>query len=55
MDNCATFKTSQIKKDIKKLERYVYATNGELVEWLKDQADNLEYESIRERLAKFLA
>jgi signal transduction histidine kinase/DNA-binding NarL/FixJ family response regulator len=55
MDNCAAFKTSQIKKDIKKLEKYVYSTNGELVDWLKEQVDNLEYESIKERLAKFLA
>jgi signal transduction histidine kinase/FixJ family two-component response regulator/HPt (histidine-containing phosphotransfer) domain-containing protein len=55
LDNCALFKTSQIKKEIKKLERFNYENDGELVEWLKDQADNLEYESIRERLFSFLS
>jgi signal transduction histidine kinase/FixJ family two-component response regulator len=55
LDNCAAFKTSSIKKDIKKLEKYLYASNGELVDWLKEQVENLEYESIRERLSKFLA
>jgi HPt (histidine-containing phosphotransfer) domain-containing protein len=54
LDNCAVFKTSQIKKDIKKLDKYTYINNGELVDWLKEQVDNLEYESIRERLSKLL-
>jgi signal transduction histidine kinase/FixJ family two-component response regulator/HPt (histidine-containing phosphotransfer) domain-containing protein len=54
MDSCAAFKTSQIKKDIKELGRFRYEENGELVTWLKEQAENLEYESIRNRLAGVL-
>jgi signal transduction histidine kinase/DNA-binding response OmpR family regulator/HPt (histidine-containing phosphotransfer) domain-containing protein len=54
MESCAVFKTTQIKKDIRELDRFHYAENGELVSWLKEQAENLEYESIRDRLADVL-
>jgi signal transduction histidine kinase/FixJ family two-component response regulator len=54
MDSCAVFKTSQIKKDIKELERYRYEEDSELVSWLREQAENLEYEAIRDRLADVL-
>jgi signal transduction histidine kinase/FixJ family two-component response regulator len=54
MDSCAVFKTSQIKKDIRELDRFHYEEGGDLVRWLKEQAENLEYESIRERLAGVL-
>jgi CheY-like chemotaxis protein len=55
MDACSAFKTSQIKKGIRELDRFSYEEGGELVSWLKDQAENLEYESIRERLEGVLA
>jgi signal transduction histidine kinase/FixJ family two-component response regulator/HPt (histidine-containing phosphotransfer) domain-containing protein len=54
LDACAVFKTSQIRRDIRELDRYLYEQDGELVTWLKDQAENLEYESIRDRLVAVL-
>jgi hypothetical protein len=35
---------------LEKLEMYEYESEGELVVWLREQADNLEYEAIQERL-----
>ncbi|MDR3153545.1 MAG: response regulator [Deltaproteobacteria bacterium] len=54
MESCAVFKTSQIRRDIRELDRYVYEENQELIPWLKEQAENLEYDSIRDRLAGIL-
>jgi signal transduction histidine kinase/DNA-binding response OmpR family regulator len=54
MQSCAVFKTSQIKKGIRELGRYRYEENGDLVAWLREQAENLEYESIRSRLEGLL-
>jgi hypothetical protein len=33
-----------------KLEMYHYESGGELVQWLREQMDNLEYDAIRDRL-----
>jgi signal transduction histidine kinase/CheY-like chemotaxis protein len=54
VDNCEGFKTGLIRKDIKLLERYAYERDGELVAFLKEQAENLEYDKIRERLSAYL-
>ncbi|MDR2612283.1 MAG: response regulator [Deltaproteobacteria bacterium] len=51
MDSCSVFKTSQIKKNIRELNRYTYMEGQDLVDWLREQAENLEYESIRDRLS----
>jgi hypothetical protein len=32
------------------LDKYEYDSGGELVSWLREQLDNLEYDAIRDRL-----
>ena len=54
-DNCASFKTSLIRRDIRQLQKYTYAKDGGLVDFLREQAENLEYEKIRDRLASYLS
>ncbi|MDR1166105.1 MAG: response regulator [Deltaproteobacteria bacterium] len=54
LDNCRLFKTTQIKKDIKELDRFSYEKDGDLVAWLKTQLETLEYDSIKEKLSAFL-
>jgi signal transduction histidine kinase/CheY-like chemotaxis protein len=44
------FKANIMEEALKKLEEYQYETGGDLVTWLRKQADNLEYDAIRERL-----
>jgi hypothetical protein len=39
---------------LKELESHSYETNGDLVPWLREQMDNLEYDTIVERLEKEL-
>jgi hypothetical protein len=36
------------------LEEYEYESGGDLVEWLREQMDNLEYEAIQERLEEII-
>ncbi|MDR1546897.1 MAG: response regulator [Deltaproteobacteria bacterium] len=52
---CANFKNSDIQRHLKNLESYCYENDGELVAWLRDQADNLEYQAVVERLEAYLA
>ncbi|MDR1296034.1 MAG: response regulator [Deltaproteobacteria bacterium] len=52
---CHAFKNSEIQKALKSLESYEYRSDGDLVEWLREQADNIEYDSIVERLGQYLA
>ncbi|MDR2198398.1 MAG: response regulator [Deltaproteobacteria bacterium] len=54
LENSQFFRTSLIKKDIRQLEKYSYLKDGDLVDFLKEQTENLEYEKIRERLLKYL-
>jgi hypothetical protein len=37
---------------IKKLESHKYKTGNELVSWLRDKMDNLNYDAIQNRLKK---
>jgi CheY-like chemotaxis protein len=52
---CQSFKNSEIQKCLKSLEGYEYQEDTDLVEWLREQADNIEYDSIAERLSQYLA
>ncbi|MDR2500515.1 MAG: response regulator [Treponema sp.] len=47
---CKHYKASTMEELLKELEKYTYASGGELVSWLREQADNLEYDAIRDRL-----
>jgi CheY-like chemotaxis protein/HPt (histidine-containing phosphotransfer) domain-containing protein len=44
------FKSTVMEEVLAELEEYEYESGGDLVEWLREQIDNLEYDAIRERL-----
>ncbi|MDR0553695.1 MAG: response regulator [Treponema sp.] len=44
------FKTSSMEEILTEIESFEYENGGELVTWLREQMDNLEYGAIRERL-----
>jgi len=50
-DACKHFKSVIMEKTLEKLEEFEYESGGDLVEWLREQADTLEYDAINERLA----
>jgi len=48
---CKQYKSSVMEELLKSLEAFEYESNGDLVPWLREQMDNLEYEAIQERLS----
>ncbi|MCL1837542.1 MAG: response regulator, partial [Treponema sp.] len=44
------YQAGSMEQTIKQLESFEYETGGELVGWIRDQMDDLEYDAIRERL-----
>ena len=44
---------STLEQRLQALERYRYQTDGELVAWLRERVDSLDYDQISERLAGF--
>jgi signal transduction histidine kinase/FixJ family two-component response regulator len=54
LGNCTLFKTGLIKKDLKLLEKYSYEKDGDLVDYLRDRFENLEYDKMKERLSTYL-
>jgi hypothetical protein len=53
LEACKHYKASLMEEALTKLEAQDYDSGGDLVAWLRDQMDNLEYDNIRERLEKF--
>jgi signal transduction histidine kinase/CheY-like chemotaxis protein len=49
-DGASRFKSGIMKEALEQLERYEYESGGDLVEWLRAQVDNLEYDAVLERL-----
>jgi CheY-like chemotaxis protein len=49
---CAHFRANAMEETLGKLEMYQYENGSDLITWLREQADNLEYEAITERLSK---
>jgi CheY-like chemotaxis protein len=47
---CARYRAKEMEEALNELEQYEYESGGELVQWLREQADNFEYDAIRERL-----
>ena len=45
------YKSTKIDEIMGKLEKYDYETGGELISWLRNQIDNLEYDIINKRLS----
>ena len=50
-DACKHYKTSAMEEVLDKLEMCQYSSGGDLILWLREQMDNLEYDIIQERLA----
>jgi hypothetical protein len=47
---CIRYDMKGMEEILSELERYTYENRGELVTWLREQLDNLEYGQILERL-----
>jgi signal transduction histidine kinase/CheY-like chemotaxis protein len=50
LEACKHYKANLMEEALRKLTAYEYETGGDLIAWLREQADNLEYDAIRERL-----
>jgi len=49
---CKHYKANIMEDIMTKLEAYRYESDDEIIIWLREQADNLEYDAIREKLEK---
>jgi len=54
LDACKQFRSTTMEEILRQLESFEYESGGELVTWLREQMDNLEYDAIQERLAEEL-
>ncbi|MDR1446944.1 MAG: response regulator [Treponema sp.] len=54
LESCKKYRLGLMEEALAELEKYQYDSGGELVLWLREQFDNLEYEAIRDRLEEFL-
>jgi hypothetical protein len=50
LEACKQFKSNQMEDVLAKLESFEYESGGDLVKWLREQTDNLEYDAIQEKL-----
>jgi PAS domain S-box-containing protein len=50
MEACKHYKVNKMEEMLDKLEMYQYESGGDLVVWLREQMDNLEYDVIQKRL-----
>jgi hypothetical protein len=53
-DACKHYKVNKLEELLGKLEMYQYESGGDLVRWLREQMDNLEYDAIQKRLTEEL-
>jgi CheY-like chemotaxis protein/HPt (histidine-containing phosphotransfer) domain-containing protein len=54
LDAGKRFKSTMMEEILSELEQYEYEADGDLVRWLREQLDNLEYDAIRDRLEALL-
>jgi signal transduction histidine kinase/DNA-binding NarL/FixJ family response regulator len=54
LDAVRRYKSSAMEDLLAELELFEYETGGELVVWLREQMDNLEYDAIRDRLENLI-
>jgi PAS domain S-box-containing protein len=52
LDASKHFKPTVMEEAVMELEKFDYESGEDLVSWLREQLDNLEYDAIRERLEK---
>jgi HPt (histidine-containing phosphotransfer) domain-containing protein len=51
---CKQYRLASMEKAVTALEKYEYDCGGDLVSWLREHLDNLEYNAIQERLDHYL-
>jgi hypothetical protein len=54
LEACKQFKSNQMEDVLAKLEAFEYESGGDIVQWLREQTDNLEYDAIQEKLEGML-
>ena len=47
---CRSYDSSSIEHALLNLERHIYEADGDLVRWIREQFENLEYDLIIEEL-----
>jgi hypothetical protein len=50
MEACNHYKVNKMEEMLEKLETHQYESGGDLITWLREQMDNLEYDAIKQRL-----
>ncbi|MDR1931883.1 MAG: hypothetical protein LBQ57_03560, partial [Spirochaetales bacterium] len=50
LEACKRYRPALMEEAVLELEKYDYDSGGELVSWLREQLDNLEYDAIKNRL-----
>jgi signal transduction histidine kinase/DNA-binding response OmpR family regulator len=50
LDASRHFKPRVMEESLAELEKYAYESGGDLVLWLREQVDNLEYDAVQKRL-----
>ncbi|MDR1576584.1 MAG: response regulator [Treponema sp.] len=51
LEACKHYRINAMEETLRGLEKNEYESGGELIVWLREQLDNLEYDAIAERLA----
>ncbi|MDR0402885.1 MAG: response regulator [Treponema sp.] len=55
VDASRRFKPAIMEEVLAELEKYDYESDGELIPWLREQIDNLEYDAVGEKLEAMLS
>ncbi|MDR2184132.1 MAG: response regulator [Treponema sp.] len=55
LDGSRRFKPAIMEEVLAELEQYKYESGGDLIPWLREQIDNLEYDVVREKLESLLS
>jgi PAS domain S-box-containing protein len=53
LEACKRYHLEPMEEAVTALEKYEYDSGGELVSWLRENLDNLEYDAIRDRLDNY--
>jgi hypothetical protein len=48
------FNSSETEEILGELEKYGYERGGDLIGWLREEAENFDYEAMHQRLEEFL-
>jgi PAS domain S-box-containing protein len=55
LDAARRFKSAIMEEAMAELEKWDYESDGDLILWLREQTDNLEYDAVRERLESVMS